>query len=104
MSLIFYFDILLVNQDKQFQLHFFLNEKLGWIVGQFGEILHTKDGGANWKFQRSDTENNLNKIFFGDANHGLAVGDDGVVLTTTSGGKKWDIQESETKNDLYNLV
>ena len=47
------------------------------MVGQFGEIIHTLDGGKTWKFQRSGTQANLNKVYFADANHGLIVGDEG---------------------------
>ncbi len=32
---------------------FFLNESLGWAVGDLGTILTTRDGGASWTVQRS---------------------------------------------------
>ena len=73
------------------------------MVGQFGEILHTLDGGKTWKFQRSGTQANLNKVYFADANHGLIVGDEGVILTTINGGMTWESQNSGTSNDLYSF-
>jgi photosystem II stability/assembly factor-like uncharacterized protein len=31
---------------------FFLNDKVGWAVGEFGSILATVDGGKSWKIER----------------------------------------------------
>jgi len=31
---------------------FFIDDKRGWAVGEFGTILNTSDGGATWKIQR----------------------------------------------------
>ena len=59
--------------------------------------------GKTWKFQRSGTRSNLNKVYFADANHGLIVGDEGVILTTTNGGVTWESQKSGTSNDLYSF-
>jgi len=61
------------------------------------------DGGKTWKFQRSQTQANLNKVYFADVNHGLIVGDEGVILTTTNGGVTWELQKSGTSNDLYSF-
>jgi len=33
----------------------FVDDKQGWAVGHWGEILHTEDGGETWKLQRTDT-------------------------------------------------
>ena len=71
----------------------FTDSNHGWIVGQFGEILHTKDGGQTWRFQPSGVEENLNKIYLADTLHGIIVGDKGIILTTTNGGAKWEKQE-----------
>jgi photosystem II stability/assembly factor-like uncharacterized protein len=35
---------------------FFLNERVGWAVGELGVILATVDGGKNWKVQRRGGE------------------------------------------------
>jgi photosystem II stability/assembly factor-like uncharacterized protein len=32
---------------------FFINEKLGWAVGELGNIQHTYDGGKTWQMQKS---------------------------------------------------
>jgi len=42
------------NTGQPLPLHgvFFLNEKLGWVVGELGTILATQDGGKSWKVQR----------------------------------------------------
>lgn len=33
----------------------FITPNKGWIVGQYGTILYTEDGGENWEAQESGT-------------------------------------------------
>ncbi len=35
---------------------FFLDDRTGWVVGEFGSILATNDGGKNWRVQRRGGE------------------------------------------------
>lgn len=70
----------------------FVDEKTGWIVGHWGVVLKTEDGGENWKLQRSDTsvDQPLFSVFFKDKEHGWAVGLWSLMLTTKNGGKTWE--------------
>jgi photosystem II stability/assembly factor-like uncharacterized protein len=63
--------------------------KNGWIVGDNGCVLHTKDGGNIWEKQVSKTEAFLSKVFFLDKQRGVIVGDGGTVLWTEDGGSVW---------------
>jgi len=61
----------------------------GWIVGEFGVILTTTDGGATWVAQQSGIDTTLFGLTFIDENHGWAVGLEQVMLRTTDGGATW---------------
>ena len=67
----------------------FLDNNKGYIVGDYGTILETSDGGATWNIQSSANLNNLNGVDFPDKNLGIAVGNNGTILRTTDGGLTW---------------
>src|SRR6516162_5102963 len=62
------------------------------VVGNFGAILRTRDGGATWTQQPSGTAATLNAVSFTDANTGTVVGLGGTILRTTDGGATWTSQ------------
>lgn len=73
---------------------YFVNEQLGWIVGQNGVILHTRDKGKSWHFQETPVYSppRLYSVCFVDSVHGWAAG--GVlgysyILKTNNGGETW---------------
>jgi photosystem II stability/assembly factor-like uncharacterized protein len=79
---------------------FFIDEKTGWMVGEFGKIYHTTDGGMNWEEQQKtlvgqagiDDALNLPALFgvrFTDVANGMAVGIEGKIVKTSDGGKTW---------------
>lgn len=78
----------------------FLDENEGWMVGEFGKIYHTADGGETWQEQQNSLLGQLGftdalnlPTFFGlsfaDADHGIAVGLEGKIVATTDGGRQW---------------
>jgi photosystem II stability/assembly factor-like uncharacterized protein len=67
----------------------FLNDKNGWVVGAYGTILCSSDGGFNWKQVPSGTASHLRAITFVSPLKGWIVGDDGTILATTNSGKTW---------------
>lgn len=80
----------------------------GWPPGMFSNILHTTDGGNNWVFQSSPTEQCLNEIYFTDTSNGWAVGaagqlDMSVIIHTTDGGENWNQQFCETTDQLNSV-
>ncbi len=64
----------------------FINENIGYAVGNNGLILKTTDGGKNWENQPSGTDCNLNAVYFINKNIGYAVGYNGTILKTVNGG------------------
>ncbi|MFN8627771.1 MAG: YCF48-related protein [Candidatus Binatia bacterium] len=85
----------LVSQDPVLYDVQFLDTHTGWVVGEFGKIYHTTDGGQTWTEQeRSLLGDQVVDIldiptFFGirmiDARHGLVAGLDGKVARTEDG-------------------
>jgi photosystem II stability/assembly factor-like uncharacterized protein len=70
---------------------YFLNENLGWAVGHDATILHSKDGGLNWKIQQylPELEKPLLDIYFKNEQQGIAVGAYGQVFRSNDGGTTW---------------
>ena len=82
----------------------FPDEKHGWACGRWGAVLHTADGGATWKKQRTCTDYTLSSISFVDSNNGWAVGDEGTIIHTTDGGATWARQESPVPYFLMDVL
>lgn len=94
----------------------FVDANTGWVVGEFGKIYHTSDGGQTW------TEQQLSLIgaevvdaldlptFFGvrfsDAQHGVAAGLDGKIARTSDAGASWKFDKMKLEypivDPLYN--
>ena len=54
----------------------------GWAVGQFGDIIHNKDGGPTWTLQRTTANDRLTSVDMKFAPLGWAVGQGGVTQRT----------------------
>jgi photosystem II stability/assembly factor-like uncharacterized protein len=81
---------------------YFVTKEVGWIVGEFGLVMHTRDGGRNWTVQRSGS--NLAPLFaviFRDERRGWAMGQRGTLIWTKDGGQHWFPSKLETDEDLY---
>lgn len=71
---------------------YFINEKIGWVVGHDAVILKTIDGGFTWQQVYSAPEEQLPllDIWFKDKNKGIAIGAYGYYLETEDGGITWN--------------
>jgi photosystem II stability/assembly factor-like uncharacterized protein len=68
---------------------YFPDANIGYAVGNFGTILKTLDGGANWDSLTSGTAMTfLCSVYFTDTIIGYGVGDN-VILKTINGGTNW---------------
>lgn len=70
----------------------FISPMKGWIVGKYGSIFYTADGGETWEAQESGTEEHLLKVFFINEKSGWVTGIQGLILHTEDGGKTWITQ------------
>lgn len=82
---------------------FFVDELNGWIVKDCGQIVNTSNGGNNWNYQNSGTNQDLYSVYFIDSMHGWVVGNSGVILYTENGGSTWTNQNSGTTVDLTSV-
>lgn len=68
----------------------FVNDSVGWVVGERGTILKTTDAGENWKTQESGTNLWLMAVSFVDESVGFAAGNNATFIYTTDGGETWN--------------
>src|SRR5205809_7929077 len=74
----------------------FVDANTGTVVGEYGTIVRTTDGGNSWTVQASGTTETLWAVSFTDANNGTAVGEAGTIGGTTDEGDHWGTQPSGT--------
>jgi photosystem II stability/assembly factor-like uncharacterized protein len=85
---------------------FFINQNIGWIAGQSGKIMCTRNGGMSWEYQNSDTREDLFDIDFNGSEHGWIVGRNNAVLSTSNKGTQWNkilIDLADTSQVFYSL-
>ncbi len=82
---------------------YFVGTQTGWVVGDFGNILKTSNGGSDWSIQSSGFTNKLNSVYFVDTQTGWAVGANGIILKSSNGGQSWQAQNSGTANSLLSV-
>jgi photosystem II stability/assembly factor-like uncharacterized protein len=67
----------------------FIDSQTGWVFGESGCVLITRDGGAHWARQGAPTKYLLLGGAFVDDAHGWLVGAGGTILQTIDGGVSW---------------
>jgi photosystem II stability/assembly factor-like uncharacterized protein len=82
----------------------FADAQNGWMVGEYGNIRHTNDGGKTWDSQHDSLLDQLAerggirdvmsmgaffRVYFTDQNKGIVVGAGGAVAVTDNGGEEW---------------
>lgn len=82
---------------------FFRNDRLGWVVGEFGIVYRTRDGGETWEPLDSGVETSLFAVRFADDSNGWAVGPKGVVLKTADGGNHWESFRVGGEENLFEI-
>src|SRR5207245_7380894 len=75
------------------------------VVGEFGTIMASDDGGRSFRQQHAPIESTLFGVHFTDARQGWAVGIDGVILRTQDGGATWTSQPAPVaQRSFYDVV
>jgi len=76
-----------------------------WVVGEFGTIMTSDDGGRTFHQQHAPIETTLSGVNFPDPQHGWAVGIDATILRTTDGGSTWAPQPTPiAQRSFYDVV
>ena len=60
------------------------------VVGSYGKILRSEDGGVSWVAQKSTTKAHLQKVVAWDKNSLMAIGDNTAAIITSDAGKSWN--------------
>lgn len=68
---------------------FFVNRQVGWLIGVYGTIAKTTNGGASWFVQRATVGRNQTNVHFTDSLYGWVVGNQIEMYKTTNGGTTW---------------
>lgn len=79
---------------------FFLDESIGWAVGN-NVVLKTTDSGDNWT--QIQLSGNNNSVFFTNNYIGWVCNSDGKILKTTDGGNNWVINYSLENLELTSI-
>lgn len=77
----------------------FSNRDQGWMVGEFGEIRRTSDGGATWQAVGSLPRSLMSTAACGDGG-GVAVGLDGLIAISGDHGATWTVLPPPTSEHL----
>jgi len=81
----------------------FPSEDSGWVVGDYGAVLHTSDGGNTWSVQRLGSFPALFSVCFVSDSQGWAVGQSGCFLRTKDGGNTWESGGFHTEESLFKV-
>lgn len=73
---------------KDLNAVYFLDSKRGWVAGDGGVVLHTRDGGRTWTRQTVETKEAFNDVYFRNEEDGYLLAAT-QVFTTEDGGESW---------------
>ncbi len=93
--------------DKPFLNLLFEDDKTGYVVGAYGLIFKTEDGGATWKSWMGHVDNPRGMHIYGIAELGNTMymaGEQGLFLRSTDHGNKFTRVETPYKGTYFTLT
>jgi len=82
---------------------YFVDEHIGWVVGEGGKIFKTTDGGTSWNEQKSGINLTLRSVYFLNERIGWTVGHNGRIRFTTDGGDNWILGRGRSGFIFYSV-
>jgi len=86
----------------------FRNEQEGFVVGSYGMLLHTSNGGQTWELVSDRMDNaeafHLNQIVPAPDGNLFIAGEAGFVYRSSDGGESWESLEPGYEGSFYGLV
>ena len=73
---------------KDLNAVYFVDSKRGWVAGDGGVVMRTKDGGRSWSPQGFGTTDSVNDIYFRDKEDGYLLAGN-QIFVTEDGGETW---------------
>jgi len=93
-----------VGDDAMLTSVQFLDEREGFVTGEFGAVYRTVDGGATWEaLPKISDEFYPYAAVFVDRQRGWVAGLAGVVMQTSDGGQSWIKQVNQAGAPIYGL-
>ncbi|WP_166264500.1 WD40/YVTN/BNR-like repeat-containing protein [Marinobacter caseinilyticus] len=86
----------------------FENENHGFVIGAYGMIFRTTDGGETWKDWSDQVDNStgyhLNGISRITGGALVIVGESGLILVSTDNGDTWEKKESPYTGSFFGVI
>lgn len=86
----------------------FRDAREGYVVGSYGMLLHTVDGGQTWKLVSDRMKNaqafHLNQIIPAPDGNLYIAGEAGFIYRSSDGGMSWDSLEPGYEGSFYGIV
>lgn len=96
------------GSTKPFLDVWFQDENTGFIVGAYGQMFRTTDGGETWNNTAGLLDNpdrfHLNAIKEIQPGHLVIVGEAGIIMRSTDNGNSWETLESPYDGSLFGAV
>jgi photosystem II stability/assembly factor-like uncharacterized protein len=94
------------NQGDFYTSIDFVNDQVGYVVGEFGSILKTSNGGESWEELRDGDEVFNRGLTFWDVafwteEQGVIAGSNGLIWYTDNGGDTWQEVKGLPSVDWY---
>lgn len=93
------------DSTKPFLNIWFYDAKRGFVVGAYGMIFQTEDGGASWKNIASRLPNaenyHLNSLVPVGASALMVTGERGLIMRSDDFGKSWHLLDSPYEGSLF---
>jgi photosystem II stability/assembly factor-like uncharacterized protein len=86
----------------------FRDENEGFVIGSYGMLLHTQNGGQEWELVSDRMDNpeafHLNQIVAAPDGALFIAGESGYVFRSSDGGQSWDSLEPGYEGSFYGVV
>lgn len=82
----------------------FTDANTGFLVGHFGTLMRTKDGGNTWEQYNLGTSAHLRTVNFADNLTGFVGGDYGKLFKTIDGGNNWFQLQISHSQDVFESI
>lgn len=86
----------------------FISEQQGFVIGAYGALLETKNGGKTWEYQGHKVPNpdsyHLNAISIDTRQNLYIVGEAGLVLRSRDLGASWQALDMEYDGSLFGVT
>lgn len=73
---------------KDLNAVYFLDSRRGWVAGDGGLVMRTRDGGRTWTRQTVETRQSFNDVYFRNEEDGYLLAAS-QIFTTEDGGETW---------------